>query len=128
MIRPYLHPNQRSHPTLLPNPADLLVCKKAPAPWPFCDPVPVVPHPAGQPISLRAPSAGSCCSSGLASLGPQPSLFIEPKGAGKGGDWHAVPSMDRPTNAWLAFLPERAKECLIVPLGRGGLREKGEGH
>lgn len=41
--------------------------------------------------------------------GPPAPLIYRTKGAGS-GDWHAVPSMDRPTSAWLAFLPERAKE------------------
>lgn len=125
MICPYLHPNQFSLPVLLPNPADLLVCKKAPAPWPFGCPVPMAPQPAHWPISSRAPSAGSCPQKEPGFPAPPAQLVYRAKGGGKGGDWHAVPSMDRPTSAWLAFLPEQAKESLIVPLGRGGW-ERGE--
>lgn len=109
VIRPHPHPNPVSFPAHLPNPADLLVCRKAPAPWPFGGLSLWPSTPAHWPVSVTAASTGSCCSSGLAVPGPQPSSFIEPSGRRR-GDWHAMPSMDRPTSAWLAFLPEWAKE------------------
>lgn len=67
------------------------------------------PGPTGPSAPGHGVQGASCCSGGLAFLGPQPSSFIAPRGRG-GGHWHAMPSIDRPTSTWLAFLPERAKE------------------
>lgn len=87
--------------------------------------VPVGPPP--QPISWRALIARSCRSSGLASPGPQPHLFIVEGGGDGGAPRPAVPSKDRPTSAWLAFLPEWAEEQVSLFHGPRGLREKREG-
>lgn len=67
------------------------------------------PRPMGPSAPGHGVQGGSCCGGGLAFLGPQPNSFIAPRGRG-GGHWHAMPSIDRPTSTWLAFLPERAKE------------------
>lgn len=57
--------------------------------------------------------------------GPQPHLFIV-EGGGDGGPQPAVPSKDRPTSAWLAFLSEWAEEPVSLFQRGRGLREKRE--
>lgn len=90
--------------------------------------VPVGPPP--QPISWRVLIARSCRSSGLASLGPQPHLFIV-EGGGDGPP--PTPGLLCPqrtgprASAWLAFLPEWAEERVSLFHGPRGLREKREG-
>lgn len=72
-------------------------------------PVPMAPHPG----PLAHPLKGTECRELLAFWGPQPSSYIEPRGRRR-GYWHAMLSMDRPTGAWLAFLPEWAKERVAL--------------
>ena len=90
--------------------------------------VPVGPPP--QPISWRVLIARSCRSSGLASLGPQPHLFIV-EGGGDGpppSPGLLCPQRTGPrASAWLAFLPEWAEERVSLFHGPRGLREKREG-
>lgn len=99
------------------------MCRKAPAPWLFSCPVPTAPHPGPLAHRLKAPSRELLqqCTSFLRSPAQ---LVYRAKGGGELGDWHARPSMDRPTSAWLAFLPEEAKERVSLShwAGREGRR------
>ena len=106
VTRPWLPLTPCSCPTHLPNPTDLLVCRKAPAPWPYSVLsrwLPALAH------GLEGAEHRELLQQWPSFPGPPAQRVYRAKGAGR-GDWHAMPSIDRPTSAWLAFLPERAKE------------------
>lgn len=71
-------------------------------------PVPTAPHPGPLAHKLEGRVQGAAAAVAWLSGAPSPAhLYIQ--GGGERG-WHAVPSTDGPTSAWLAFLPELAKE------------------